>query len=66
MQSLSILLQEAPADTFGYMLLGLGVILGTMTLYIVSLVSRINNLHRDLEVLDQVDEQQMGAQAAGD
>lgn len=61
MQPLSILLQEAPADTFGYMLLGLGVILGTMALYIVSLVSRLNNLHRDLEVLDQVEEQQMGA-----
>jgi hypothetical protein len=49
-----MLLQEAPAETFGYMVFGYAVILGTMALFIVSLISRHRNLRRDLEVLDQV------------
>lgn len=56
------LLQEAPAETFGYMALGLGVILGTMALYIGSLVNRRNNLKRDLQVLDQVEGQQQSGE----
>lgn len=60
MHQLGLILQEAPAETFGYMVLGLGVILGTMALYVISLVNRSNNLHRDLQVLDQVEQQQAG------
>ncbi len=52
------LLQEGPADTTGYMVLGLGVILGSMALYLASLVNRRRNLRRDLQVLDQVESEQ--------
>ena len=37
-------LQEAPADTFDYMVLGFVVILGPMALYIWSLFNRRRNL----------------------
>ena len=50
-----MMLQEATPDTFGYMLFGYGVILGTMALFVVSLISRFRNLRRDLEVLDEVE-----------
>lgn len=50
-----MMLQEAPAETFGYMLFGYAVILGTMALFVVSLISRFRNLRRDLEVLDEVE-----------
>ena len=46
--------QEAPADTFNYMVLGFAVILGSMGLHVVSLLVRFRNLRRDLEVLDEV------------
>ena len=49
------MLQEAPADTFNYMLFGFVVILGTMGLYLLSLVNRYRNVQRDLELLDQVE-----------
>ena len=52
------LLQEGPADTTGYMVLGLGVILGSIALYLASLVNRRRNLKRDLQVLDQVEGKQ--------
>jgi hypothetical protein len=47
-------LQEAPAETFNYMAFGFIVILGTMGLYLVSLISRYRNLERDMELLDEV------------
>ena len=46
--------QEAPAETFNYMVFGFAVILGSMGLFVVSLVIRFRNLRRDLEVLDEV------------
>ncbi len=49
-----MLLQEAPADTFNYMAFGFIVILGTMGLYLLSLVSRYRNLERDMELLDEL------------
>lgn len=58
MMLLEVLLQETPADTTGYMVLGLGVILGTIALYIASLVNRRNNLKRDLQVLEEVERRQ--------
>jgi hypothetical protein len=48
-------LQEVTPDTVGFMLFGYGVILGTMALFVVSLISRFRNLRRDLEVLDEVE-----------
>ena len=47
-------LQEAPAETFNYMAFGFIVILGTMGLYLVSLISRYRNLERDMELLDEL------------
>ncbi|MGH2619350.1 MAG: hypothetical protein ACRDHG_02100 [Anaerolineales bacterium] len=49
-----MMLQEATPDTLGYMLFGYGVILGTMALFVLSLVSRFRNLRRELELLDEV------------
>ena len=56
-------LQEAPADTFNYMVLGFAVILGSMGLHVVSLLVRFRDLRRDLEVLDEV--QAGGAAVSG-
>ncbi|GAG31835.1 unnamed protein product [marine sediment metagenome] len=47
-----MLLQEAPVNTFNYMLLGLSAILGIMALFLISLVVRFRNLYRDLEQLE--------------
>jgi hypothetical protein len=49
-------LQQGPADTVSYMIMGFSMILGTMLLYIVSLVVRTQNLHKDQAVLDELDE----------
>jgi len=49
-----MMLQEATPDTLGYMLFGYGVILGTMALFVLSLVSRFRNLRRDLELMEEV------------
>ena len=47
-------LQEAPAETFNYMAFGFIVILGTMGLYLLSLVNRYRNLERDMELIDEL------------
>ena len=49
-----MMLQEVTPDTFGYMLFGYGVILGTMALFVLSLVSRFRNLRRDLELMEDI------------
>ncbi len=48
-------IQEAPADTFGYMLFGYAVIMVTMALYIVSLRVRSKNLQKDLDLLTEIE-----------
>jgi hypothetical protein len=50
-----MLLLEAPADTFSFMLLGFGVILGTMALFLVSLLVRFNNLSRDFKLIEDLE-----------
>jgi len=50
-------LQEGPADTFSYMVLGYAVILVTMALYILSLRVRSKNLQKDLELLIEFEEE---------
>ncbi len=50
-------IQEAPADTFGYMFFGYAVILITMAFYIVSLRVRTKNLQKDLELLTEIEEE---------
>ena len=46
--------QEAPAETFNYLVFGYAVILGTMALFVASLLIRFKNLRRDLELLDEL------------
>lgn len=49
-----LFLQEGPAETTGFMLLGFAVIFGVLFLHVASLVIRQRNLKRDLEVLEEV------------
>jgi len=48
-------LQETTANTFNYMILGFGVILGVMVFYLISLVARFRNLNQDLELLNEIE-----------
>jgi hypothetical protein len=50
-----MMLQETPAETFGYMVVGYAVILGTMGLFVASLISRFRNLRKDLELLEEIE-----------
>ncbi len=47
---------QGPADTVNYMIMGFVVILGTMALYIASLMTRMQNLKKDQAVLDEIDD----------
>lgn len=51
-----MLLQEGPAQTLNYMVLGYGFILGTIALFILSLRARFRNLERDVETLEQLEQ----------
>ena len=46
---------EATPDTFNYMVGGYVVFAVVMLIYIVSLVTRWNNLKREKQVLDEID-----------
>ncbi|MFN2303667.1 MAG: hypothetical protein ACK2TV_08030 [Anaerolineales bacterium] len=48
-------LQQAPAETFNYMVLGFSVILSVLILYILSIVVRFRNLKRDINLLEEVE-----------
>ncbi|HEY43867.1 MAG TPA: hypothetical protein G4O11_07795 [Anaerolineae bacterium] len=50
-----MLFQLPPADTFDFMVLGFGVILGSMALFLVSLAVRYRNLRRDLDLLEEME-----------
>jgi len=51
MFQLALLLDDAPAETTGYMIAGYIVIFGVMLIYLASLAWRSNNLRQDMEVL---------------
>ncbi len=51
-------LQNAPADTTSYMLMGFALIFGTIGLYVLSLYVRSRNLKKDLAVLAEVEPRQ--------
>lgn len=51
-----MLIQQAPADTVSYMLLGFGVILGTIALYLLSLWLRARSAARDEAMLKEIGE----------
>lgn len=48
-------LQDAPAETLNFMILGYTVILGAIGLFVVSLIVRTRNLLRDLDVLGSLE-----------
>ncbi len=56
--NLLLLLQEGPAETTDYMILGFVVIFGAMLAYVISLWVRRRNLNKDIELLEQLEEQE--------
>ena len=48
---------EGPAQTFNYMLLGYGVILGCIAVLLVSMLARYRSLMRDTRMLDEMEAQ---------
>ncbi len=52
----SLLLQQAPPDTSGYMIAGYAVIFGVISLYLISFVVRRRNLREDIQVLQDIEE----------
>jgi hypothetical protein len=50
-----MLLQDAPADTVNYMILGFSVILGLIGLVLASLAVRWRNAQRDLRMLEEIE-----------
>lgn len=50
-----MLFQDAPVDTSGYMIAGYIIAFAVMTLYVISLISRWQNLQRDLTTLEELD-----------
>ena len=54
MNYLTLFLQEGPAETTDFMILGFVVIFGTMAIHLASLYLRNRNLHRDIELLDDL------------
>ena len=50
-----MLIQPPPAETFGYMVLGFTVILGSMALLLISMAVRFRNLRRDLDLLEEME-----------
>jgi hypothetical protein len=51
-----MLLQQGPADTTNFMILGFAVIFGAMIVHVWSLYSRANNLKKDLKMLKELEE----------
>ncbi len=52
------ILQQAPAETTRYMVAGYAVIFTVMLLYILSMVIRTRKLERDLELLNEMEQEQ--------
>jgi hypothetical protein len=48
-------LQQTPAETFNYMVLGFSVILGVLFVYIVSILVRFRNLKKDIALLQEIE-----------
>jgi hypothetical protein len=51
---MSMILQEGPAQTTNYMIMGYVVIFGMMLIYIASLYLRQRNLKQDLELMEEL------------
>ncbi len=51
---MSMILQEGPAQTTNYMIMGYAVIFGLMLIYVASLYLRQRNLKQDLELMEEL------------
>jgi len=51
---MSMILQEGPAQTTNYMIMGYAVIFGLMFIYVLSLYIRQRNLKQDLELMEEL------------
>ena len=51
---LSLILQEAPAETSSYMVIGYAVIFTVLAIYLFSMYTRNRNLDQDLQVLEEL------------
>ncbi len=47
-------IQAATADTFEFMIYGFVVILGTIAIFIASLIVRFRNFARDIHILEEI------------
>lgn len=54
------MMEPTTADTFSYMVLGYGVILGAIGVFLISLMVRFRNLRRDLAMLQKLESRQSG------
>jgi len=50
-----ILIQDGPAETTGFMILGYAVIFGVLLLHVLSLSLRKRNLRRDYDLLKDLE-----------
>jgi hypothetical protein len=57
-------LQEATANTDGYMIAGYAVAFIVMALYVASIYVRERNLNRDLTLLEELDKQSTPAETS--
>jgi len=51
---MSMILQDGPAQTTNYMIMGYAVIFGLMLIYVASLYLRQRNLKQDLELMEEL------------
>jgi|WetSurSiteA1Bulk_404760.scaffolds.fasta_scaffold644352_1 hypothetical protein len=58
MNSLTLTLQEGPAETTGYMIAGYLIIFGLMAIYLLSLFIRKRNLLQEAVMYEELVEQQ--------
>lgn len=47
---------DAPAETLNFMLLGYGVILGTIAFYLISVFTRFQNMRQEIQILEEIEE----------
>jgi len=59
MELFSVLLQEGPAETTNYMVMGYTLIFAVLFLYLISLYLRKRNLERDQELLLEIEAHEM-------
>lgn len=52
---ITLIFQQAPAETTRFMIAGYSVIFGIMLLYVISIYLRRRNLSRDLKMLDEME-----------